>query len=532
MNKLFTYCLLCCLAFSAKAQVLPVRDLHLKREIEKASISSENKSHSSFNSYYFSDYKDLVSTSSQYGKEFTLLGNDTTKRKSNLFIIPAFQFMFGQSLNEVNENLVFFKLGALIDYSYKDKFAVSFMPSFASFKLPNYLVQDIYSPYVLNGEGFTSGLHTNNNTIVPEYKITYRPFEFLSFELANGKNAFGDGFRSFLLSENASNYQYFKLETEFLDIKYSCVWAKLWNVWENFDPLIGGAFISKKRSVFHYLDWSVSKRFNIGLFESIVIKNSNIDFEYLNPIIFFRPVEFNLGSEDNALLGTNMRFSINNKNAIYGQFLLDDIIVGQLFNDIKHSINSDYSGEYGWFANKWGTQIGYKSFDIFKIKNLDFFTEINIARPYLYSHGNVYKNYSHNHQSLAHPLGANFYESVSGISYFGDRIKIDCKLMYAKVGMDTANTHYGQNIFQATMDGNQGYSYQVQSYFNTILQGNKTDIISARVDFSYFVMKNKNVAINAGVLIRNYIPETGDPVSLNYIYIGLKSNLFDKNFVY
>ena len=148
-------------------------------------------------------------------------------------------------------------------------------------------------------------------------------------------------------------------------------------------------------------------------------------------------------------------YVINERNAVYGQFALDDIIVGQLINDIKHTLNPDYTGEYGWFANKWAAQLGYKSYDIFKIKNLDIFTEVNIARPYIYSHVNPEQNYSHLGQALAHPLGANFVESVSGISYSGKRILVDAKIMYVIIGADSTGTHFGQNIYNPTMDGNQ-----------------------------------------------------------------------------
>ncbi len=529
MRKLLTYGLFICLAFSAKAQLLPVRDLHLIREIEKSSISSDNKTHSSFGNYFFTDYKDIIDSNEQYENLFTLIKD--TSRNSSLFIMPAYQMMLGKSLNDVNESLSYFKFGGMIDYSYKDKFAVSFMPSFTSYKLPTYL-QYVSTP---TGSHVFYEQVRDNDEIVPELKLTYRPYDFITLELAHGKNSFGDGYRSFLLSENALNYNYFKLETEFLDIKYSCVWSMLRNDFVAFDNIFGDPVLNYtvKPTVFHYLDWSISKRFNLGLFESIIVKKFNpMSFEYLNPIIFFRPVEFNLGSEDNALLGINSRFSINNTNAIYGQFMLDDIIVGQLLNDIKHNTNSDYVGEYGWFANKWAAQIGYKSYDMFKVNGLDFFTEVNIARPYIYSHVNIGQNYSHKHQSLAHPLGANFVESVSGISYFGEKFKVDIKVMYAKVGIDTANTHYGQNIFQATMDGNQGYPYQVQSYYNTILQGNKTDILTAKLDISYFPMNNKYLAINAGIIFRNYSPQFGDRETLNYVFVGIKSNIFDKEFIY
>jgi hypothetical protein len=216
----------------------------------------------------------------------------------------------------------------------------------------------------------------------------------------------------------------------------------------------------------------------------------------------------------------------------YGQFLIDDIIVGQLLNDIRHNLNPDYTGEYGWFANKWAAQLGFKAFDFLKIENLDFFTEINIARPYVYSHVNTFQNYTHARQPLAHPLGANFVESVSGISYLGKRIIVDAKLMYALVGADSTGTHFGQNIFNPTMDGNQGYEYIVNSYGNTILQGVETNIISTKIDFGYILKENKNLSLNVGILIRSIRPEIGASSQQTFLYFGLKSNFVKREMLY
>ena len=292
-------------------------------------------------------------------------------------------------------------------------------------------------------------------------------------------------------------------------------------------------YYKNKFDVFHYLDWKIGKRFHLGLFEAIItVKDDFFDFEYFNPIIFFRPVEFSLGSEDNALLGTNMKFIINDRNALYGQFVLDDVIVGQLINDIRHNVNPDYTGEYGWFANKWAAQLGFKSYDIFKLDNIDFFTEINIARPYIYSHSISKQNYSHSAQALAHPLGANFIESVSGISYLGKRFMVDAKLMYAIVGADSTNTHFGQDIYKPTMDGNQGYSYIVNSFGNTILQGIRTEMITGKIDIGFILKENKNLSINLGLLMRYSNPEIGQTTSQNFVYFGIKSNFVKREMLY
>ena len=69
----------------------------------------------------------------------------------------------------------------------------------------------------------------------------------------------------------------------------------------------------KKHSATHYLNFPISSSFNIGIFESVLWQSKtqyeNIGYEisYLNPIIFYRPIEFSLGSnKGNALLGVDL----------------------------------------------------------------------------------------------------------------------------------------------------------------------------------------------------------------------------------
>ena len=549
MKSIFINIVLLLAVISVFAQNIPVRDPLFIRNIEKASLSDSLDKHSSIKPYYFANNKDVCKANEQYEKHYLHYTWNSKTESSSFTAMPVYDFAYLQAANSSFKNGYIMNFGVVFDYSIGDKFGISYMPTAWMLQIPDYLQTEkiIYSIYddgfwqnhsyrIYNNIGYSASYWNNslnNGNILAlenDIKISYSPYDFLRLELANSKIFYGDGYRSFLLSDYAPNYPYFKLETSFLNLKYSCVWAKHKSNYSIYNSR------QTKFDVFHYLDWKIGERFNLGLFEAIItLKNEYglFDFEYLNPIIFFRPVEFNLGSEDNALLGINGKFKINNRNALYGQFVLDDLIVGQLINDIKHTIKPDYTGEYGWFANKWAAQIGIKSYDIFKIENLDFFTEINIARPYIYSHVNPKQNYSHAAHPLAHPLGGNFVESVSGVQYFGKKININFTAMYAIVGMDSTDSHFGQDIFQSTMDGgNASQAYHVNSYYNTILQGVKTDIVTAKLDFGYRLNENKNLSLNCGILFRYYMPEIGTSTNLNVFYIGIKSNFLNYEMIY
>src|SRR6185369_7292398 len=112
----------------------------------------------------------------------------------------------------------------------------------------------------------------------------------------------------------------------------------------------------------------------------------HFEFGYLNPIIFYRSIELSNGSFDNSLAGLDAKVNVAKSFQFYGQFCLDEF----LLSEIKKN--------RGWWANKWGIQIGAKYVDAFGIKNLDLQLEHNRVRPFTYSHTDSVANYTHYNQ--------------------------------------------------------------------------------------------------------------------------------------
>ncbi|QEC50901.1 hypothetical protein [Anseongella ginsenosidimutans] len=54
-------------------------------------------------------------------------------------------------------------------------------------------------------------------------------------------------------------------------------------------------------------------------------------------------------------------------------------------------------------ANKYGIQLGFKTFDLFRVKDLNWLLEFNTVRPYTYSQRDPLINYAHYNQPLGHP---------------------------------------------------------------------------------------------------------------------------------
>ena len=115
------------------------------------------------------------------------------------------------------------------------------------------------------------------------------------------------------------------------------------------------------------------------------------DMYFVNPIIFYRAVEFASSARTgNALLGLTFKYKWNNQVNLYGELLIDEF-----------STESVKAGGNSW-KNKFAYQLGVKYFNAFKVDNLLLQLEYNHVRPYVYSHSDPLTNYGHANQSLEH----------------------------------------------------------------------------------------------------------------------------------
>ncbi|MBT5402748.1 MAG: hypothetical protein HOL28_04815, partial [Crocinitomicaceae bacterium] len=232
------------------------------------------------------------------------------------------------------------------------------------------------------------------------------------------------------------------------------------------------------------------------------------DLNYLNPIIFYRPVEYQQGSADNALMGLNLSVNIIKKLKVYGQFVIDEF----LLDEVK--------ADSGWWANKYGAQIGIKAHD-FLIEGLDFQTEYSSVRPYTYSHGASVQNYGHDNGSLAHPYGSNYREWLSFISYRKNKWIFEEQISLAVHGEDSiSSVSYGGDLFQS-------YSNRPYNYGHFTGQGLKTSIFYSHLRISYLIHAKSNLRAELGYVFRER--KNGlEYESNHYIYLGLKTNLWNR----
>ncbi|MBU3820926.1 gliding motility protein RemB [Flavobacteriaceae bacterium XHP0103] len=373
-------------------------------------------------------------------------------------------------------------------------------------------------PAIIPGRGIAKRFKTDSYDYpVAEAYLSYSPAKFLNIQFGHGKNFIGDGYRSLFLSDVASPRPFLKLNTTFWKIKYTNTWMWLKDVRPEVEQ--DKAFLTKYMAT-HYLSWNVSKRFNLGLFESVLWTNSNnrgFDINYLNPIIFYRAIEFETGQgAGNAILGASAKYKWNDNINLYSQFILDEFAL----NDVK-------AGEKSW-RNKFGYQLGIKYFDAFRVDNLLLQFEYNRIRPYTYSHNTIVLNYGHNNQSMAHLWGANLSEAILIGRYHYKRWFANAKLVFGTRGFDyndgTDNFSYGGDIYR-------DYNERPYDTGVGIGQGIKTKTFYANLQGGYLINPATNLKVFADITFRNFNPETETSQTFKsntvWFNLGIRTDLFN-----
>jgi len=337
---------------------------------------------------------------------------------------------------------------------------------------------------------------------------SYSPSQYFNFQLGTGKNFFGDGYRSLLLSDNANSYPFFKITTDVWHLKYVNLYGQFSDYKSTISPERG---YDKKWGAFHYLSWNTFNWINISLFEGVIWEHADtngyrgFEFSYANPVAFYRPIEYSNGSPDNVLIGVNGKITILKHYILYAQLILDEF-------KLSHVKARD-----GWWANKYGYQMGFKAYDVLGIKRFDIQGEYNHVRPFTYSHWTSAQSYGHYYQPLAHPLGANFDELVGIVRYSYKRLFVEFKGVGSRCGTDLPNQNVGQNIFES-------YASKRKEYGNTVGQGVSNILIHTDFNISLLINPMYNLNICVGGNYRLFALSK-DITSYDLLYVALRTSL-------
>ncbi len=368
--------------------------------------------------------------------------------------------------------------------------------------------EGFWKPYGKNGYGYFSATG----------HISFPISKHISAQLGHDRNFIGEGYRSMILSDFSNSYMFFKLNTKIWKFNLTNMWAQL-----NADVILDGigrptdGDYPQKWFSHHRLGINLGKRFNLGVFESVMA--SDFDWNYMNPVIFYRWVEHQLGTPDKVMLGTDFKWNMGRAMQLYGQFALDEFVFGEFFG-----INGENSRR-----NKHGLQLGYKYINAFQVSNLDVQLEYNQARPYTYQEKFEHQSYTHYRTPLTHPRGANFREFVGIVRYQPiPRLFIKGTGVYHKYGADPDDeTNMGGDVLKNRLENIGGLGL----FGHEIGQGVSNEVALGTLDLSY--MLRHNLFLEAAHTFRRRTAENLDaPEAAHFTRLAIRLNIGREEFNY
>lgn len=358
--------------------------------------------------------------------------------------------------------------------------------------LPSYVWEQMSRYPVIPHEGFWKEYKDGQGVDFLQARgyITFEATRHINMQFGHDRFFVGNGYRSLIFSDFSAPAWFLKGNVNVWKINYLFLVNQMTaDVVGNLGGLrdTPGGYPNKFNAL-HHLSINIGKKLNIGVFEAVVFSaddstgTDHFRLDYLNPIIFYRAIEQQNGSTDNVLLGFDFKWNAARSISFYGQLILDEFVLDNIRDG------------NGWWANKFAVQGGAKYIDAFGIPNLDLQGEVNIIRPYTYSHTSNYGSYSSYKQPIAHPLGANLTELVGILRYQPlPRLNVVGKLVLTQTGRDTTGVNWGGDIMKNSQTHQQNFN-------NKIAQGISNDLIFGSLSLSW--MLKHNLFIDANIIVR------------------------------
>ena len=263
------------------------------------------------------------------------------------------------------------------------------------------------------------------------------------FEIRFGRDRahWGVGEGTLTLSDFAAPFDQLQIRTKFWRVQYTNLYARRIRPIERRN--VASEVFPQNWMVMHQLAIDLPGRVQLAFDEitlfaedSLGANRAGFELSYLNPVIFLRTIEGDIGSPDNVLLAGSVAWIPANGYRLYTQFLLDELRLSEVRND--------------WWGNKWGYLLGVQMADPgwgqHRIRGLDFRVEYTRQRPYLYSHRSESTAFVHSGDLLGHPAGPNSWDLSTFTRYVPHpRLEIALTTAFTRRGRDTETENFGAN---------------------------------------------------------------------------------------
>ena len=377
---------------------------------------------------------------------------------------------------------------------------------------PAYVGEWVRAHNAVPGVGFYKNLGASTNDAYDYFDfrggVTFNVAKYIHVQYAYDKLFIGNGFRSLELSDFSNDYLFLRLNTRVWKLDYEMIIAQtIQSV-----PQVGREPKAQNYMAIHHLSAQLAKWLNIGLYENIMENGNNgLQLSYLNPVIFYRATESNLGAAGKANIAFDAKSNIGRHVQLYGTLL---------FNEFQYDQIIHYGN--GSWTNKQALQGGVKYINALGIKNLDLQGELNLIRPFCYTNFDSTTNFTHYNQPLAHPLGANVREFVALARYQPiPRLYLAGRIIYYLQGLDSAGENFGNNLFDTYNTRPRDYGWHI---------GTGIPVHSTTLGFnaSYEIFENAFLDLNT--TYRTYDIQNQPKSSVFFYTVGFRMNIQRREF--
>ena len=235
--------------------------------------------------------------------------------------------------------------------------------------------------------------------------VGYRD-RFVEARFGRDRNRWGAGRGTLFLSDYAAPYDHLQIRAQAGPVTYASTFARFTT--PERDVRGNDQVLPSKYGAFHRFALEVG-RVELEAFEAVIFHDdtlngnrSGFELGYLNPVIFYRSVESELGSGDNALIGLGASGRPVDGVRVYGQLLIDEF-------------RAQNFGTDAW-TNKFGALAGAHTVDL-GVSGLEARAEYAWLRPHLYGHRTVSSAYVHYGDVVGHPVGPNADDVMVALDY-------------------------------------------------------------------------------------------------------------------
>lgn len=425
----------------------------------------------------------------------------------HLVVDPAFRFEVGLDYREASDyvedavlqqNSRGFRIAA--DLGPTVSFQSMFMENQAT--PPDYLFYYSQQHGVMPGQGRIKNFNQRGLDFAwATGNVSWTPRPWINAQLGQGRHFVGNGYRSVLLSDNASPYPYVKLsaQTNNKRFQYTAIFAKLQQV-ARADRLptgdAGESLFWWKRATFLHLSANLGP-LQLAVFEGTMWKTINKDgvmpfnAMQLNPVPGLNTAVNGFEGRNTQLLGVDAKYRVTDRVFAYGQYALTD----------------PGRARYAW-------QAGLQWFDLLR-KDLHLLAEYNQATPFAYTKEDPRMSWTHDNQPMASPLGTGYTELVVRADYgIRQRIWFQGELSWMEHPWGTAMAEVaGGDIFGPTQPtGEEGRTYRR---------------LFAGANASYRLNQMYNMQLTLGYSMRDLQPGVPGRDS-GYFFLAFHTGLFNR----